>query len=168
MNDNGRIKILGYAPGELLLTAARLQLGAWMIVNGLNHWLPIFPQPLGSTVDSQRLLVALIESGLFDLVKAVEVVGGILLILNLYVPLALLMLLPISIVVYYFDAVLQQRWNRILYMGVLCFYINLALLVAYVRYYFPMLTPWSQPGTWRDVAGIPDALRGRTEPSQEQ
>jgi hypothetical protein len=104
--------------------------------------------------------VALIESNLFSLVKVIEVIGGVLLIFNLYVPLALVMLLPVSIVVFYFDAVLQLRWNRILYMGVLCMYLNIILLFAYLRYYFPILTPTSSIGSWRDLARLPAALRG--------
>ena len=161
MNDNGRVKILGYSIGELIITAMRLQLGAWMIVNGLNHWLPIFPQPMGSSPDAQRLLVGLIESGLFDLVKAAELVGGVLLILDLYVPFALVILLPISVVVFYFNAILQQRWNQVLYMGVLCMYFNIALLLAYIHYYLPMLAPRSRNSSWRDLAKIPAALTGR-------
>ena len=51
-----------------------------MLVNGLNHWLRIFPQPLGSTPEDSALLVTLIQTGLFGVVKAVEVVGGVLLI----------------------------------------------------------------------------------------
>lgn len=159
----GSFRLAGFTPGELLLAIARLQLGAWMIVNGLNHWLPIFPQPLGSTPLAQQLLVALIESNLFSLVKLIEVAGGVLLIFNLYVPLALVMLLPVSIVVFYFDAVLQLRWNRVLYMGVLCMYLNIILLFAYLRYYFPMLTPTSHIGSWADLKRLPAALRGVPE-----
>jgi uncharacterized membrane protein YphA (DoxX/SURF4 family) len=126
--------------GTLLLTLARILLGAWMVVNGLNHFLPIFPQPLGSFPKSSELQIALIESGLFDVVKSVEVLGGAMLILNRFVPLALVLLMPVSTVVYYNDAVLQHRWNRLLYMGTGCFYLNIILLVAYSRHYLPMLS----------------------------
>jgi DoxX len=155
-----RFRLLGFTPGELILTLARLQLGAWMVVNGLNHWLPIFPQPLSSTPKTSLLLVALIESGLFGLVKAVELFGGVLLLLNLYVPLALVLLLPMSIVVYYFNAVLQGRWNEVLYMGTLCLYLNIILMFAYIRYYLPMLGPKSATGAWADLKRLPGVLRG--------
>lgn len=168
MNNNGRIKWFGFTPGELLVTLGRLQLGGWMIVNGLNHWLPIFPQPLGTEPVAQQLLVALIESGLFGVVKAVEVVGGVLLIFDLYVPLALVALLPVSVVVYYFNAILQQRWNQIIYMGVLCLYLNVILLVAYLRYYLPLLAPRSPCGSWRDLRRLLPALKGRDNTVESQ
>jgi uncharacterized membrane protein YphA (DoxX/SURF4 family) len=168
MNSDSRFRILGFTWGELLITVARLQLGGWMIVNGLNHWLPIFPQPMGSAPRAQHLLVGLIESGLFGLVKIVEVIGGVLLIFNLYVPLALVILLPISVIVYYFNAVLQLRWSQILYMGTLCLYLNVILMFAYLRYYLQMLTPWSEIGSWRDLAEIPSALRGRIRSAEEK
>jgi hypothetical protein len=34
----GSFQLAGFTPGELLLAVARLQLGAWMIVNGLCWW----------------------------------------------------------------------------------------------------------------------------------
>lgn len=160
MKNDGSIKWLGFTPGELLVTLARLQLGGWMIVNGLNHWLPIFPQPLGSAPLAQQLLVALIESGLFGVVKAIEVIGGVLLVFDLYVPLALVALLPVSVVVYYFNAILQQRWNQLLYMGVMCFYLNVILMAAYLRYYLPMLAPRSPCGSWHDLKRLLPALLG--------
>ncbi|MGE0113320.1 MAG: DoxX family protein [Steroidobacteraceae bacterium] len=146
---------------KLVLTVMRLYLGAWMIINGLNHWLPIFPQPLGSFPQSNALLVVLIESGLFSLVKAIEVVGGVFLVLGWFVPLALVMLLPVSIVVFYNDAILKQRWNRIFYMGTGCMYSNLILMAWYVRYYLPMMTFKTELGSLQDLKKLPSIFSSK-------
>jgi uncharacterized membrane protein YphA (DoxX/SURF4 family) len=155
----GGIKHNAGRVGALLMTLGRLYLGAWMIINGLNHWLPIFPQPLGSFPKSSSLLIVLIESGLFGLVKAVEVVGGVMLVSGRFVPLALVMLLPVSTVVFYNDAVLQLRWNRIFYMGTGCLYLNLILMLGYLRYYLPMLSYQSDLGTIQDLKKLPAIFR---------
>ena len=55
----------------------RLLFAAWMIPAGLNHFVPLFPQPMGTQPLSNELVVALIDSHLFDLVKAVELVVGL-------------------------------------------------------------------------------------------
>jgi uncharacterized membrane protein YphA (DoxX/SURF4 family) len=144
----------------LAMTAMRLLLGAWMLVNGLNHWLPIFPQPTGSDPIKSELLVSLIETGLFGVVKAIEVVGGALLICGRFVPFALVLLMPISAVVFYSDAIISQRWNRIFYMGNDCLYMNVLLLFGYLRHYLPMLAYNAQPGSAADLKQIGAAIRG--------
>jgi uncharacterized membrane protein YphA (DoxX/SURF4 family) len=145
--------------GTLLLTLARILLGAWMIINGLNHFIHIWPQPLGSYPKASQLLIALVESGLFDVVKITEVAGGALLILNRFVPLALVLLMPVSAVVYYNDVVLQHRLGRIFYMGTACLYLNITLLLAYLRYYLPMLTFKSDFGTLQDLKKLRDVFK---------
>ena len=47
----------------------RLVFAAWMIPAGLNHFVPLFPQPIGTQPLSQELFLALFDSHLFDLVK---------------------------------------------------------------------------------------------------
>ena len=50
----------------------RLIFAAWMIPAGLNHFVTLFPQPLGTQPLSQELFLALFDSHLFDLVKLVD------------------------------------------------------------------------------------------------
>jgi hypothetical protein len=58
--------------GTLIITFFRLMLGAWMIVNGLNHVLlmlglpSIYPQPVGTLHLSNVMLISMIETGMFD------------------------------------------------------------------------------------------------------
>lgn len=145
---------------NLVLVAARILLGAWMIINGLNHFTPIFPQPLGGNTDSATLMVTLIESGLFGVVKVIEIIGGLLLIFNRFVPLALVMLLPVSAVVYYNAAVLSGRWSLIFYMGTGCFYLNLLVMCGYLKHYLPMLRANAEMGSLSEFRELPSIFNG--------
>ena len=153
-----KFKITGDVVFKGLMHFFRLMLGAWMVINGFNHWVPIFPQPFGGSPLSAQLIVTLYESGLFDVVKAAEIVGGILLIVNRFVPVGVVMLLPISAVVYFNATVLQGGWFR-LYMGTGCFYFNVFLLFGYFKHYLPMLKADAEVGTLEDLKEIKGVLQ---------
>lgn len=146
--------------GTLLIAFFRCMLGAWMIVNGLNHllglWgLPfIYPQPLGTLHLSNTMLVSMIETGLFDYVKVAELLVGLCLVFNRFVPLALVIALPLGLVVFYNSIVLNLRYERLLsfYMAVWCTYMNVILLFAYIKYYIPMLQFKAPVGKLEDLA----------------
>ncbi|MFM1887184.1 MAG: hypothetical protein RL026_2341 [Pseudomonadota bacterium] len=123
----------------------RLLFGAWMVPAGLNHFVPIFPQPMGSQPLSQELIVALIDSGLFDLVKAVELLAGLAVVLGCYTPLALLVCFPVSFCVFFWDAPLEGWGSRAALFGYATFGCNLLLCLAYLRSYRSMFAWRSQP-----------------------
>jgi uncharacterized membrane protein YphA (DoxX/SURF4 family) len=78
-------------------TAARLFLGLVFTVFGLNFFLHFLPMPAAPPA-AQAFAGALFASGyLFPLLKATEVVAGLLLLGGLFVPLALAVLAPIII-----------------------------------------------------------------------
>ena len=56
----------------------RLIFASWMIPAGVNHFVRLFPQPMGNQPLSQELITALIDSNIFDLVKTVELVAGVM------------------------------------------------------------------------------------------
>ena len=77
-----------------LQIAARLLLGLAFFVFGLNGFLHFIPQPpmVGPSADFAG---ALAKTGyMFPLIKGIEVAGGLLLLSNRYVPLALTLLAP--------------------------------------------------------------------------
>ena len=158
--------------GKLVLIFFRIMLGAWMIVSGSSHLLtvfgfaPIFPQPLGNLHPSNVMLVALLEVGLFDLVKTVELVVGLCLVFNVFVPLALAAALPVSYMVFHNSIALNMRYDRIFstYMAVWCLYMNVILLLAYIRYYLPMLRMRAPMGKLEDFRMLPSIFR---DPDQE-
>ena len=118
----------------------RLLFAAWMIPAGLNHFIPLFPQPMGSQPLSQELIHALIDSRLFDLVKAVELLAGLGILLGFYVPLALLVCLPVSFGVFYWDAPLEGWGSRAAQFGYATLLCNVLLCLAYYRNYRAMFT----------------------------
>jgi hypothetical protein len=149
--------------GKLVLIFFRVLLGAWMIVSGLSHLLPlfgfppVFPQPLGNLHLSNVMLVSLIEAGLFDIVKTVELLVGLCLVFNLFVPLVLAAALPVSYMVFHNSIALNMRYDRIFstYMAVWCLYMNIILVLAHIRYYLPMLTMRAPMGKLEDFKRIP-------------
>lgn len=153
------------SPGRLVIDGLRLWLGAWMIVNGVNYWWQIFPQPVGSGQLSAKMLVTMMETGMFGIAKVVEIGGGVLLILNRFVPATLLALLPVSAIVFFNGGILNQRllqfWFRGLpYMGTMSLYVNVVLVLAYFRHYVPALAFRAAPGKPSDLALARTAFDG--------
>jgi len=87
-------------------TVSRLLLGLIFFVFGLNGFLGFIPQP--PMPDAAAAFVGgLASSGyFFPLLKGTEVLAGIALLSNRYVPLALAVLAPISINIFLFHLVL--------------------------------------------------------------
>jgi uncharacterized membrane protein YhaH (DUF805 family) len=145
----------------------RFLFAAWMIPAGINHFIPIFPQPMGSQPLSMELIRALLDSHLFDLVKAVELLAGVMLLFGWYPVLALAVCLPVSFCVFYWDAPLEGWGSRAALFGYSTFASNVLLCLAYYKSYLPMfalkptasqqqvLVTWGQRffGVWMIAAG---------------
>lgn len=123
----------------------RLLFAAWMIPAGVNHFLPIFPQPMGSQPLSRELIVALIDSHLFDLVKLVELLAGFAVLVGFHAPLAALICMPVSFCVFYWDAPLEGWGSRAALFGEATLLANLLLCVAYLKSYRAMFTLRAKP-----------------------
>ena len=118
----------------------RFLFAAWMIPAGLNHFIPLFPQPMGSQPLSQELISALIDSNIFDLVKAVELIAGLGLLLGFYTPLMLVICLPVSFCVFYWGAPLEGWGSIAALFGYATLLSNVLLLLAYNKSYRAMFT----------------------------
>jgi uncharacterized membrane protein YphA (DoxX/SURF4 family) len=129
---------------KYLVIAGRMIFGGWMIYAGLNHWFHFTPQPFGQNPLSIALTTGLIESGVFDLVKATEFVTGVLVVIGAFVPLALVAALPVSVNVAYFNLVLEHNGVVNYVAGTLVLGLNLLLMLAYRESYRPLLR-WKQP-----------------------
>lgn len=87
-------------------TAARLLLGAIFTVFGLNGFLHFIPAPAPSGL-AAAFVGGLASSGyMFPLIKGTEVVTGLLLLSNRFVPLALTILAPVVVNIVAFHAFL--------------------------------------------------------------
>ncbi|MEO7988518.1 MAG: hypothetical protein ABI663_03195 [Chryseolinea sp.] len=119
--------------------AARILLGLIYFVFGLNfffHFIPT-PPPHGGVADA--FTGGLFQSGyFFPMLKGIEVVLGALLLIGFFVPLALLILAPISINILLFHAFLAPD-NTI--MGIVIVFVHIYLFWAYRDYYKPLFAP---------------------------
>jgi uncharacterized membrane protein YphA (DoxX/SURF4 family) len=123
----------------------RLVFAAWMIPAGLNHFVELFPQPLGTQPLSQELFLALFDSHLFDAVKAVELVAGIGVLFGLYVPLSLVICMPVSFCVWYWDTPLEGWGSGASIFGAAVLISNVLLCLAYIGSYRSMLAMRATP-----------------------
>ena len=123
----------------------RLVFAAWMIPSGLNHFIPLFPQPMGTKPLSHELIVALLDSHLFDLVKAVEFIAGLSVLTGLYTPLVLLMCMPVSFCVFFWDTPLEGWTSRAAVFGCSVLFCNVVLCAAHMQSYRSMFALHSKP-----------------------
>jgi hypothetical protein len=87
---------------------SRVVFGAWVLFSGLWHFFWPSLQPLGNEPEAIAFTKALLASGLFDWVKAIEVITGAALLLNRGMPLTIIALAPISVVIVYWNVVLDE------------------------------------------------------------
>ena len=118
----------------------RLLFAAWMIPAGLNHFIPLFPQPMGTQHLSHELIVALLDSHLFGLVKAVEFLAGVCVLFGFYAPLALVVCMAVSFCVFYWDAPLEGWGSRAALYGWAALLSTVLLYLSYYKNYLPMFT----------------------------
>jgi hypothetical protein len=135
-----------YSP---LVAAVRVVLGLEFIINGLNWWYKLIGD-YPSIVDFQHgrstdsFVGAMIKTGiLFHLVKGSELLAGIGLLTNRFVPLALVISFPVTVNVFIVDVLISQHL-RAHVMGTGAMLMSVVLMIAYLRYYAPMLTMRSE------------------------
>lgn len=123
-----------------LVYAAQFFFGGWFLFHGLNHWFHFFPQPPGASSVSSEVIRSLIKSGLFDWVKAVEVIAGVALLFNRFVPLAAIASFPISIVIGFLNVAVEQDANSwFVFIGIMG--MNTLIAAGHLDRILPMLAP---------------------------
>lgn len=124
-----------------LPTFLQYLLGAIFFIYGLDGFFQFLPtktvsEPAGAFIG------ALIDSGyLWTLLKAIETLGGFLLLTNLYVPLALIILAPVVVNIFLFHLVLNPAgWAVGIYpIGVTIVVAEVALAWFYRAYFQSLL-----------------------------
>ena len=90
-----------------LPTAARILMGLIFFVFGLDGFLHFFPTPTDMPEGAAAFGGALVRTGyLFQLIKGTEVVVGVMLLANRFVPLALALIAPVIVNIVAFHAFL--------------------------------------------------------------
>lgn len=114
---------------------ARILLGLIYFVFGLNfffHFIPGGAQPSGKAA---AFLGGLFQTGyVFQLVKIIEITAGALLLIGRYVPLVLVVLMPISLNIFLFHSVLEPTGSALV-LSSLILVLQLFLAWKYQRYY---------------------------------
>lgn len=88
--------------------ACRVVFGAWFLFSGLWHFVWPELQPMGNTPAAISFTHEMLDSGLFDWVKAIEVVTGITLLSNRAMPLTIIAMAPLNVVIIYWNVVLDH------------------------------------------------------------
>jgi hypothetical protein len=90
-----------------LYHASRVVFGGWWLFSGLMHFLWPHLQPLGNEPAAIAFTEALMASGLFDWIKAIEIALGVTMLLNRAMPLTVIALVPLNVVIVYWNFVLE-------------------------------------------------------------
>jgi putative oxidoreductase len=114
---------------------ARILLGLIFVVFGLNGFF-LFITPPEHTPASGAFINLLVATGFMYVEKLFEIIGGALLLLDLYVPLALAILAPIVVSILLFP-LLMERYTLVI--GVVPFLLWGFLAWAYRRQFAPLL-----------------------------
>lgn len=129
--------------------------GIWFVWSGTFHFYspPIYgDQPL-----AVELMVALIQTRLYEIVKGVEIIGGVTVLARRWAPLGLLINVPINLVVMYWDGYLQGQLGALgLIIVLLTFVFTAIMMWSYRAYYRPLLS-WRPRHQW--VAPLPSGRK---------
>ncbi|MBP6111916.1 MAG: DoxX family membrane protein [Sphingobium sp.] len=145
-----------------IITTARLMMGVIYVVSGLNWWFKmITPYPSISDFVSSPpppdMVGEMIKTGvLFHIVKGTELLAGLALLGNRFVPLMLVAVLPITINIAIVDVFFIAHLRGIV-MGSGSFILNIFLMLAYIGHYRGVLTVRATPDLAGEAAPVDDS-----------
>jgi uncharacterized membrane protein YphA (DoxX/SURF4 family) len=120
---------------SVTVVAARIVLGLVYFIFGLNFFLNFIPTPPQTGGLSEIFLTGLFQSGyFFPFLKGIEVLLGAALLTGVFVPLVLVILMPISLNILLFHVFLTD--NAL--MSIVIIALQLYLAWAYRDYYKPL------------------------------
>lgn len=133
---------------DRLVHAVRVLFGINFLLNGINWWWKILPYPtIGDPPGGPPFVQAMIDTGfLFDGIKLVEVVTGVAILVNRYVPLALAVAFPVTVAAWAVDIGLLGQSVRAQVMGWSVLTMNAFLMLAYFPAYRSMFARIATPG----------------------
>jgi uncharacterized membrane protein YphA (DoxX/SURF4 family) len=124
---------------------ARIILGLWFVYNGASYWVPALHMPMGHKPVAIELMTALVNSQMMTPVKLTELIVGLMLLTDLYVPLALVVSFPVTLMVAYVCLVVEWPGARPMIGGGATLLVHVFLLFAYLDAYKPMLVMKAKP-----------------------
>jgi uncharacterized membrane protein YphA (DoxX/SURF4 family) len=144
-------KIVSYA-----ILWIRVAFGAHALLSGLNYFIEVFPMPPVAVSPAGPFVDEMTRVGLYADIKVIEIVAGACLVTGWFVPLALVLELPVTISIFHLNVFIDGS-PRPLVTGIRELVFNLVLMSAYAGYYLQMLRPraplrelWRLPLTPRE------------------
>ena len=131
----------------MIASSVRVLFGAYYFLAGLNWFIHFVPD---QGIDSRWFLDALAASGLFSIIKVVQLLLGGCLIANRFVPAAIAGLMPITIVIAYTNWMLEHGVGFGV-IGAAMLAANAFLMLMYSEYFVPLGTLRSRP---RGLSGL--------------
>ncbi len=124
---------------------ARILMGLIFFVFGLNGFLHFIPEPKKAMPEGAMAFIGgLMKSGyMFPMIAGTQVLVGVLLLLNRFVPLALALIAPVVVNIVAFHVFLSSSGLAI---ALVVLILELYLAWAYRDAFRPMLTPCARPG----------------------
>lgn len=136
----------------------QVYLGAFNFASGLNYFTRAWLQPVPADPVGFAYMHVTLQLGMFQFAKVIETLAGFCLMADIFVPVALIVLFPITINVFVMDTFLATL-PHVRVSGARNFAFHVLLLAAYGRYYLGMLKPavtidplWRRPRA-RSAAG---------------
>ena len=121
---------------SISVVSTRILLGLVYFVFGLNFFLHFLPTPPSNGGVADAFTGGLFQSGyFFPMLKGLEVVLGAMLLIGSFVPLALVVLMPISVNILLFHIFLAPDSSV---MGIVIVLVQIFLAWAYRSYYNPL------------------------------
>jgi len=136
------------------ITFCRFYLGGFNLVSGLNYFFLFWPQPKVTDATGNGYVEAAVSLGLFSFAKVLEIIGGATLVFNRFVPLGLVLLMPVTVNIFLINA----PWSplpHVVESVTRNMILHIILLAAYANYFYPMLKFRAAPDpAWRDPSRI--------------
>jgi uncharacterized membrane protein YhaH (DUF805 family) len=124
-----------------LILIARIVFGAWMLANGVNHFfVSLYPEPAGHEPLAIQLMAAFQHSGMMGVAMTIELVTGALILVGAYAPVALCVVMPVSVCAAFWAVILDHDPVEAL-LALVAVALNAGLCLAYIDYYKGMLVP---------------------------
>lgn len=145
---------------KYVILALRYYFGAHTFISGINHYLLFFPDPLPLKPElTGRFMTVLVDSHMYDLCKVIEIIVGFALLTGAFVPLALILEVPVTMIIFYMS-VWMTGTERTIFTGWRELLLNFALLSAYFGYFKPILLRAFLPlrPIWRERLTIDESL----------
>lgn len=141
-----------------IVVFARTYLGAFNCAAGINYFVLVWPQPEVGEPVAAAYVQSTMTMGLFQLAKVVEALAGFMLLTNLFTPIALILLFPITATIFVMNT-LYSDLGHVQMIGAKNLILHVILFAAYARYFYSLLKQRAEIAPiWRTAGRIKEHL----------